>query len=589
MSANWSRSRLSHRRALEPRAAWLAVALALATSPAAFAGPAASLAPVPTPADTTTRAGRWQGDLQFLVAQLRWIHPKPFQSVSESEFMAATADLERRLPSLGDASTAFEMQSLVARLRDGHTSFAMAPPWPGIDRLLPLRVYPFQDGLYVTVAAREYATLVGGRVTRIGALDADAAFERVRVLASGDNEFTTLDRAPSLLMNPVLLATLGIAPSEDSCSFEVEGRDGKHHQATVKAVALAAFDMHRMLRGDELPVADGVRALDGAGGPAPLYLRARDKNYWFEYVPESKLLYFQFNSVQNDPDESFADFCRRMFDFVDQHDIDRMVIDVRFNHGGNNQLVKPLIRGLIKRDETVNRRGHLFTITGRGTFSAAMNTTAWLEQNTNTLFVGEPTGAMPNHFGDATLVTLPYSHLQVWISHWAWQNTLPWDARPYIAPHLPAPLSFADYATNRDPALDAVLHYGEEPSLTDRVRPLLEIGNREGARAAYAEYRKRHPDLWGRTTETEINALGYALLGDGKTDLAIEVLHWNVASYPKSPNAYDSVAEAYLKQGDMPQATAWYRKTLEVDPQFANATQMLQRLAAHGGTPPAGH
>lgn len=567
----------------------LGLALALGASQVAFAGPAGKLAPVPTPSDTTSRSGRWQGDLQFLVAQVRALHPKPFQSIAESEFMAAAADLEHRLPSLDDASAAFAMQTLVASLRDGHTSFAFAPPWPGLDRLLPVRMYPFSDGLYVTAAAPEYAALVGGRVTKIGTLAAAAAFERARTLSSGENEFTTLDRTPALLTNPLVLASLGIAPSKDACTFEVEGQDGRRRSAQVKAVTLAAFDMHRMLRGDELPVEGAVRLLDRAAGPLPLYLKARDKNYWFEYVAASKLLYFQFNSVQNDPDEPFADFCRRMFAFVDQHDVDRMVIDVRFNHGGNNGLVKPLIHGLIKRDETVNRRGHLFTITGRGTFSAAMNTSAWLEQNTHTLFVGEPTGATPNHFGDAQLVTLPYSRLQVWISHWAWQNVQPWDARPYIAPHLPAPVSFADYVANRDPALDAVLHFGDEPSLTDRVRPLLEAGNHEGARAAYAEYRRRHADLWGRTTESEINTLGYAFLGDGKADLALEVLRWNVESYPKSANAYDSVAEAYMKHGDASQAVTWYRKALEVDPEFANATEMLRRLSAHGGAGEPAH
>jgi hypothetical protein len=49
------------------------------------------------------------------------------------------------------------------------------------------------------------------------------------------------------------------------------------------------------------------------------------------------------------------------------------VVDLRWNGGGNTLLAMPLLHGLIA-GRTINRRGRLFVIAGRGTFSAAQDT-----------------------------------------------------------------------------------------------------------------------------------------------------------------------------------------------------------------------
>ena len=43
----------------------------------------------------------------------------------------------------------------------------------------------------------------------------------------------------------------------------------------------------------------------------------------------------------------------------------------------------------------VNRRGRLFVIIGRATFSAAQNGATMIERHTEAIFVGEPTGSSP--------------------------------------------------------------------------------------------------------------------------------------------------------------------------------------------------
>jgi len=60
--------------------------------------------------------------------------------------------------------------------------------------------------------------------------------------------------------------------------------------------------------------------------------------------------------------------------------------------------------------------------------------------------------------------------------------------------------------------------------------------------------------------EQDLNNYGYQLLGQGKTDDAIDVFAKNVKAHPASWNCYDSLAEAYAAKGDKAQAVANYEK-----------------------------
>jgi hypothetical protein len=214
--------------------------------------------------------------------------------------------------------------------------------------------------------------------------------------------------------------------------------------------------------------AEWLDAAEPADAPAPLWLRAPDNKHWFAYLPASGTLYVQYNAVRDKPEETVAEFFDKVFTFADARQVDRFVLDIRRNGGGNGYLNQPIIHGLIKR-ERINQPGKLFAIIGRATYSAAMMLTDDLEKHTKALFVGEPTGASPNMYGDAELIVLPNSGLEVWASALHWVYSEPRDNRPWIAPDIPAELSSADYRARRDPALEAVLAHVPSPADAERV------------------------------------------------------------------------------------------------------------------------
>lgn len=99
----------------------------------------------------------------------------------------------------------------------------------------------------------------------------------------------------------------------------------------------------------------------------------------------------------------------------------------------------------------------------------------------------------------------------------------------------------------------------------------------------YRAYKAGHPDRWGKSTEGEMNRLGYTFLQQGRHDGAIAVFELNVTSYPASANCYDSLAEAHLESGDRDRAIALHLRAVEVDPEFENARRMLHQLTEGDG------
>jgi len=81
--------------------------------------------------------------------------------------------------------------------------------------------------------------------------------------------------------------------------------------------------------------------------------------------------------------------------------------------------------------------------------------------------------------------------------------------------------------------------------------------------------------------ENEMNSVGYNLLNSNKVTEAIEVFKLNVEAFPKSGNVYDSLAEAYLVNGNEKLATENYKKSLEIDPTNTNAKNVLKKLGVN--------
>ena len=99
----------------------------------------------------------------------------------------------------------------------------------------------------------------------------------------------------------------------------------------------------------------------------------------------------------------------------------------------------------------------------------------------------------------------------------------------------------------------------------------------EAAIKHYRELKGKQSDSYN-FKENELNMLGYHLLRNKKINDAIEIFKLNVEVFPEAYNTYDSLGEAYMKNGDKELAIKNYKRSLELNPTNTNAVNMLKEL-----------
>jgi CubicO group peptidase (beta-lactamase class C family) len=98
----------------------------------------------------------------------------------------------------------------------------------------------------------------------------------------------------------------------------------------------------------------------------------------------------------------------------------------------------------------------------------------------------------------------------------------------------------------------------------------------KGAPAALNEFASALAS--GAISENILNEAGYHLLRDKHMADAILIFQKNVELHPASSNAYDSLAEAYMNNGQNDLSIENYEKSLELDSGNTNALAMLKKL-----------
>ena len=103
----------------------------------------------------------------------------------------------------------------------------------------------------------------------------------------------------------------------------------------------------------------------------------------------------------------------------------------------------------------------------------------------------------------------------------------------------------------------------------------------KGVEAALAQYRKLKENSPRDYIfqPRELNTVGYMVLqGMKNPEGAIKIFKLNIEMYPKYANGYDSLAEAYLENGETDKAIKFYAKSLELDPKNTNAIEKLNEI-----------
>jgi hypothetical protein len=413
---------------------------------------------------------QWREDLQFAVDTFL-ARDRSFSPEARQQFRAAIAELQRTVEVKSDDQIIVELAKAVALAKNAHTRLYLLRNRSELRRY-PIRVWWFTDGLYVVRATPEYSALLGARVLTIAGRTVEQVKQEVVPLFAGNASWRTYMSAYTMT-SPDVLIGLGLVPSDGRAEIEFTDRHGKKGKRQLEPLPLRRSDQPTESWWDLCPARqrdDGswLSALSLAAAHQPLYVQNTERQYWSQYLPTKRLFYLQFNRSANVPGgELLAEFGKRVLGELQSVAVNKIVVDVRFNTGGDLSIGRPFIDQLAAFAK--QRKTKVYVITGRATFSAGIYHAMQLRQLVNAVLVGEPFGDDLDFWSEGGNLLTPNSRLSL---HYAdrfhsMSSVKRPEFRQYLvtdtdlsitsaAPDVLVRMSARDYLAGRDPALEAV-------------------------------------------------------------------------------------------------------------------------------------
>ncbi len=420
----------------------------------------------------TNRDEAWRQDLEVAERKLMKLD-RSFSPRARQEFARRMATLRASVEKKSDPELIVELARAVALGGNAHTRLYLLRNRTELRRY-PLRVWWFKDGLFVVKATPEHAQVLGCQVTAIEGQAPERLRSKVAELYAGSTTWVDYMSAYTLT-SPEVLYGLHLVPDLESATWSFACPTGK---LTRKLTPLplvrkttpteAWWDLSpRHSNGD-------VELVSALRGEVPLYLRHPDQHFWFEYLPDSQVLYLQYNRSENMPGESVSQFGERVRAALAQHPVKKLVVDLRFNTGGNKQLGSPLMREL----QAASHDKQVFVLISRTTFSAAMYHVAEWKQWGKALLVGEPVGDALDYWAEGGNILLPNSGLTVhYANAFHGYSTRKYPERePFhedldvatLAPDVLVLPTSREYLGGSDPLLDALIRWSPKPAQKTR-------------------------------------------------------------------------------------------------------------------------
>lgn len=517
-------------------------------------------------------ASAWREDIAAFGAELVARHGDVYHTVDSASLAAALSDLSTRAPTLARHELIAGLIRIAASIGDGHTSVPFLFDEAAALRPVPLRFDYFQEGVFVRWAGPGHQEFLGARLEAVGETSVEDAWEALTPYVARDNDIWLRVFVPMLLGYPEILHAAGLSGDPRRVGYRFATAAGE------RTAVVAAGEPLEVRHGAETMPAGWTDARPADAWQLPQALAPRPDPYWYALLTDGTL-YIRFDQVNDAPTgPGVARFFREAFRDGDQRGMRRVVLDIRANSGGEGSLNYGIVREIVSRP-AINRPGGVTVIIGRRTFSAAQVLAHMLDLWTEAVFVGEPTGSSPQHWGDHEFFRLPNSGLLVSASPTWWQPGGPYDTRPYLPPAWTFEPRFDDYVAGRDAALEAVLN-GSLVGLDERVMVALESGGADAVgevvRAWLDEPAARHAN-----PTSELNRLGYALYRHGQVEAALVVFRANVEAHPAYANGWDSLGEILLAEGRRDDGLEAYRRAYELDPDVGRAAEVLGRKADH--------
>ena len=344
-------------------------------------------------------------DLEYMMERFRNHHPAWLEegnasvAAVESQYETEVMAMEAVQGEISVLELYRAASRIAAKMHDGHTY----PYWNGEEKLY---IHDFTQ-------INEY-----GAPLTIDGVPSSELLEAYKQVAAYELDFYVENQFESqVIINEYILRLCGVDTSDGvTMTFENESGTEEYHYDFVPIAKVKGYE----------------------------YSEEEKPWVFYEIDKESSVGIFTLTTCVNN--EEYRSVLENFFTEVFAENIENVVVDLRYNGGGNSAVANEFItyldveeyrgwdsgirfgRYLYKNENIVHKNkqkeqvfdGQVYVLTNIKTYSAAMDFAMLIGDNDLGTIVGEPSGNLPDSYGDILSFQMPNSKLMLCVSHKRW-------------------------------------------------------------------------------------------------------------------------------------------------------------------------
>lgn len=397
---------------------------------------------------------QWIEDIEYLEEKLPRILAKEIYNTLEEEgFSKGITQLKARVSELQDYEIKYELTKLIAKSGEGHTR--LDNQLYEEEKRYPLETYWFGDELRLVKTDKRKKELIGKELLSINDISVDEIVKRMDSIISHDTNQWVKSQSRRYILRPKALKFLDIT-KEDTIKVKF-----KNEEEGIFEVAMAPqkIESDNMVSIKDIMEEKSIQYRRDTRAD----MKDNPNFYWYKYIKEDKILYLQYNkcmdkSIVHESVEEYTKsipdikkFSNRLVDYINNNDVERLIVDLRFNGGGYTRITHTLVS---KLKEVNKLRGRIFIITGKNTFSAGVKAAATFKEELGATSVGEATGENVNFYASGLKLILPNSKIGIMCSN-VYMPSYANYPRNFI-PNVAVEQSFKNYLKGIDDAYEEI-------------------------------------------------------------------------------------------------------------------------------------
>ena len=327
-------------------------------------------------------------EFEFMKEEVEMNHKNFFNTVSKEECEEEYKRLSSNIDGISYTDYYFVLSSFLALSNDSHTSLEAGDIYSYF-MYYPLQLNYVGDKVYVVSGLSDYKDYMGKEVTAINGVNIKVIEEIVSLVVPHDNTVYLKLWLNNQLNNTSFLSFINVAES-DKAPVTLTFSNGKN-------VSLSPTLSQEIDR-DEI--------ISAFSSYSPYIYQG----YYRAMEIRDDVLLISYNTCSDNPSYPMKNFTSDLKKVLSKKKYSKIIVDLRYNGGGNSAVLNPVIK-LLKKEKCSK-----YALIGENTFSSAILNALSLKDDADFTLVGTPTGGSINHYGELKSFTLPETGWEVYYS-----------------------------------------------------------------------------------------------------------------------------------------------------------------------------